>query len=90
MCLEFKGTGAGLGRTPLSTSTQYAMVTDECPGGCAGRHLDLAAPEDGVWDVEWSAPLPICRAVRILAAQKDLYRKFCSIREVRISTILYH
>lgn len=61
-CLEFAGTGSGLGATPLPTSPEYAMVTNECPGGCQsagpGNQLDIEQNGDGQWGITWSVQLP--------------------------------
>lgn len=57
MCLQFAGTGAGLGATPVPTSTQYAMVTNLCPGGCPSaspnNQLDIEENGDGQWGIQW-------------------------------------
>ncbi len=54
MCVRFRGTGDGLGTTPLSTKWTRGFVNNRCPE-CAPGDLDLNAGGDGRWRVEWVA-----------------------------------
>lgn len=48
MCIQFEGSGFGLGLTPIPTSPQFAIVNNVCPE-CAAGDCDLAQNGDGRW-----------------------------------------
>lgn len=50
--LMFRGTGQGLGYSPVSTNWQPAMVTNLCPE-CKYGDLDIGMGGDGRWQIEW-------------------------------------
>ena len=54
LCVRFRGTGTGLGTTPLSSAWTRGFVNNRCPE-CAPGDLDLNAGGDGRWKVEWVA-----------------------------------
>lgn len=51
LCDTF-GCLSGAGANPISTSTQYAIATDECPE-CLTGALDLSQDGDGRWGISW-------------------------------------
>lgn len=50
--LMVRGTGGGLGMTPISKSWQLAMVTNMCPE-CQYGSLDFGTSGDGRWNIQW-------------------------------------
>ncbi|KAK9808915.1 hypothetical protein WJX72_006363 [[Myrmecia] bisecta] len=52
-CVLVKGTGDGLGGTPVSSAPQKYTINNICPE-CASGSLDLAANGDGIWGINWS------------------------------------
>nr|QOL01074.1 putative extracellular protein CSOL_007b [Pseudococcomyxa simplex] len=55
LCIKFRGTGAGLGTTPPSTTEwKTGFVNNRCPE-CAFGDIDMNAKGDGRWKVEWYA-----------------------------------
>ncbi|CAL8470266.1 g9808 [Coccomyxa elongata] len=55
LCIKYRGIGAGLGTTPLSTSEwKTAFVNNRCPE-CAFGDIDINSRGDGRWKVEWYA-----------------------------------
>jgi hypothetical protein len=54
LCVRFRGTGEGLGTTPLSAAWTRGFVNNRCPE-CAPGDLDFNAGGDGRWRVEWVA-----------------------------------
>ncbi|CAL5218467.1 g150 [Coccomyxa viridis] len=60
LCVRFRGTGAGIGTTPISTSEwKTGFVNNRCPE-CSHGDLDLNHRGDGRWKIEWYAvPCPV-------------------------------
>eukprot|EP00891_Asterochloris_glomerata_P003812 jgi/Astpho2/3812/Aster-04339 len=64
MCLQMRGTGSGIGNSPVTTQTSYFQVTNSClDPQCAAGHLDIyvgtsqndvSGAGDGIWSIEWS------------------------------------
>lgn len=54
LCVRFRGTGAGLGTTPLPTTWTRGFVNNRCPE-CAPGDLDINTGGDGRWKIEWVA-----------------------------------
>lgn len=54
LCIRYRGTGAGLGITPLPTAWARDFVNNRCPE-CAPGDIDLNIAGDGRWRVEWVA-----------------------------------
>lgn len=52
MCIQYQGTGAGLGLTPIPSTPQFGLVADELPEGSANA-LDVATSGDGRWSGNW-------------------------------------
>lgn len=50
--IMFRGTGQGLGHSPVSTSWQRGMITNLCPE-CQYGDLDMGIGGDGRWNIEW-------------------------------------
>lgn len=56
LCLKFRGTGEGLGTTPISTEWARGFVNNRCPE-CAPGDIDIHLAGDGRWKVEWMGAL---------------------------------